>query len=194
MARKSDGTVNPDFICLGLIGAARGLKGEVRVTSYTGDPTALGSYGPLSTADGSRSFTVQVVGRAKNQVIAKIAGVTDRDGAEALRGIALYLPRDALPKAADDEFYLADLIGLAVETVDGESLGRVTAVDDFGAGPIVEVDGGARGAVMLPFSDAVVPTVDLESRRMIVDPPAGLLDGASENEGREDQERSGEGE
>jgi 16S rRNA processing protein RimM len=194
MAHKSDGAVKPDFICLGLIGAARGLKGEVRVTSYTGDPTDLGSYGPLFTADGSRSFTVQVVGRAKNQVIARIAGITDRDGAEALRGISLYLPRDALPKAADDEFYLADLIGLAVETVDGESLGRVTAVDDFGAGPIVEVDGGARGAVMLPFSDAVVPTVDLESRRMIVDPPAGLLDGASENEGREDQERSGEGE
>jgi 16S rRNA processing protein RimM len=186
MARKSDGAVKPGFLCLGLIGAARGLKGEVRVTSYTDDPTDLGSYGPLFTADGSRSFTVQVVGRAKNQVIVRIAGVTDRDGAEALRGFALYLPRDALPAAADNEFYLADLIGLAVETVGGENLGRVTAADDFGAGPIVEVDGGDKGAVVLPFSDAVVLTVDLASGRMIVDPPAGLLDAAPENDGRED--------
>lgn len=194
MARKSNEAVKPGFLCMGLIGAARGLKGEVRVTSYTDDPTDLGSYGPLFTADGSRSFTVQVVARAKNQVIARIAGITDRDGAETLRGTALYLPREALPAAADDEFYLADLIGLAVETVGGENLGRVTAVDDFGAGPVVEIDGGARGAVMLPFSDAVVPTVDLASGRMIVDPPTGLLDAAPENDGQEDQERGGEDE
>lgn len=162
-------------VCVGVIGAARGLRGEVRVTSYTDDPDAIASYGPLRDEKGARSFRLRIVGHHKNQVIARVEGVDDRTAAEALNGVRLYVSRDALPEAGEDEFYHADLIGLAAETVDGRVLGRVRGVEDFGAGAVLDVVGEGV-SVLVPFTRAVVPVVDPANGKVVIDPPPGLLD------------------
>jgi 16S rRNA processing protein RimM len=121
-------------------------------------------------------FELEIMRMAKAQVVARIPGVTDRDAAEALRGVHLFVPREALPAPDSDEFYFDDLTGLDVETTDGESIGLVVSVQDFGSGPLLEV-GKARGAtVLVPFTREVVPVVDLAARRIEIDPPVGLLE------------------
>jgi 16S rRNA processing protein RimM len=168
------------LILVGRIAAAHGLRGLVKLQSFTGEPAAIGRYGPLLDAAGKRRFEVTVQNLVKGGVVARIAGVEDRNGAEKLRGIELYLPREALPPAAEGEYYHADLLGLAVELADGRPLGRVQAVENFGAGDLlmVERSGEApgRNTVSLPFTDRVVPVVDLAAGRIVVDPPAGLLE------------------
>jgi 16S rRNA processing protein RimM len=125
-------------------------------------------------------FELEVMRMAKAQVLARIPGIEDRDAAEALRGLRLFVPRDRLPPPEPDEFYNDDLIGVAVETVDGTALGTVVSVQDFGAGAMLEV-GAARGrTVLVPFTRDVVPVVNLSVRRIVIDPPEGLLDGDME--------------
>ena len=124
----------------------------------------------------TRRFALTVSGQHKETVIVQVEGVGDRDAAEALRGTRFYVPRSALPEPDDGAFYHADLIGLAVVTVSGETLGRVTAMHDFGAGDLIEyvsADGVSR---MLPFTEATVPEVDLAGGRLVVDPPEGLTE------------------
>ncbi len=161
-------------VCLGVIAGPHGVRGLVRVKSFTEVPEDLASYGPLSDEQGRRRFDLTVTGRVKDALLARIEGVGDRDGAQVLKGTRLYVARDALPPIEEDEtFYYADLVGLAAEDRDGCSLGRVTAVHDFGAGDVLELGRGPEGRpLFLPFNRVAVPLVDLEGGRIVVDPPA----------------------
>lgn len=163
-----------DRVLVGVVIGAHGVRGALRLKSFTADPTAIGDYGPVEDEAGLRRFRLRVLGVGKDVVTASFDGVADRDGAEALKGTRLYVPRSALPAVEDeDEFYHADLLGLAVETTAGAGLGTVAAVHDFGAGPVIEVAAGGTG-MMLPFTRAVVPVVDLAGGRLVVEPPAEI--------------------
>jgi 16S rRNA processing protein RimM len=170
-------------VCVGVITGAHGVRGAVRVKSFTADPADVASYGPLADEQGAREFRLQLVGTAKGVVIAKIAGIEDRDLAEGLRGLRLYLPRTALPPTGEDEYYHADLIGLDAMLGDGTPLGRVHAVHDFGAGDTLEIVRPAGPPVMVPFTRAVVPIVDTEAGRLVIEPPPGLIEPVREGEG-----------
>lgn len=159
-----------DRICVGAIAGAFGVKGEVRLKSFCAEPSDIAGYGPLMTEDGKRSFTVRLTRPVTGGLGARLSGVATREDAEALKGVTLWAPRTALPSLPDDEFYHADLIGLEVVDTGGQVLGRVRAVFDHGAGDILEVVGGAQ-ILLLPFTRAVVPTVDLTARRIVADPP-----------------------
>jgi 16S rRNA processing protein RimM len=165
-------------ICVGIITGAHGIQGAVRVKSFTADPKDVARYGPLEDETGERHLSLRVVGSAKGVVIARLAGVADRDRAEGLRGLRLYLPRAALPPAAEEEYYHADLIGLAAALVDGTTLGHVRAIHDFGAGDTLEIDRPEGPPAMVPFTRTVVPIVDLAAGRLVLDPPPGLIDPA----------------
>ncbi len=165
-----------DRVCLGAVTGAHGIRGLVKVKPFTENPEDVAAYGPVEDESGARRFKLAVSGQHKETVIVQVEGVADRDSAEALRGTRFYVPRSALPEPEDGAYYHADLIGLAVVTVSGEALGRVTAMHDFGAGDLIEyvsVDGASR---MLPFTEATVPEVDLAGRRLVVDPPEGLTE------------------
>ncbi|HEX7967213.1 MAG TPA: ribosome maturation factor RimM [Stellaceae bacterium] len=161
---------------MGVITGAHGVRGLVRVKSFTAEPDGLAAYGPLEDERGERSFKLERVGAAKGVLIMRLDGVSDRDAAEALKGVRLYLPRAALPEPGEDEYYHADLLGLAVVLRDGEALGRVRAVHEYGAGDSLEVERPDGRVVILPFTAAVVPEVDIKGGRLVVDPPEGLLD------------------
>ncbi len=163
-------------VCVGVVTGAQGVRGAVRVKSFTAEPADVARYGPLEDESGERQFALRLVGSAKGVVIAQLSGIDDRDRAEALRGLRLYLPRAALPPAAEDEYYHADLIGLAATLADGTPLGQVCAVYDFGAGDTLEIERPQGPSVIVPFTRAVVPVVDLAAGRLVVDPPPGLVD------------------
>jgi 16S rRNA processing protein RimM len=161
------------FILLGRFGAAHGVRGEVRLQSFTDDPIAIASYGPLTDRSGAKSFTLlSVRPQGKDMLVARVEGVSDRAGAEALTGLELYVTREQLPPPDEDEFYLADLIGLRAETRDGEVIGHVVAVRNFGAGDILEIaPAGGGETLMFLFTKAVVPTIDVAKGRILVEPP-----------------------
>jgi len=163
-------------VCLGAITGPHGVRGLVKVKPFTETPEDIAAYGPVEDEAGNRRFTLRVTGAAKGQVIVAVDGVGDRNAAEALKGERLYVERTALPDPDDGSFYHADLIGMDVVGLDGRLLGSVSALYDFGAGDVLEFRGADGKARMLPFTEAVVPTVDLEARRMVVDPPDGALE------------------
>lgn len=169
---------------LGVVTGVRGLKGDLRIRSFTADPADLTAYGPLWDKDAAKTYRVKVIGAAKGQLIARIKGVGDRTAAEAMKGLELHIPRSSLPKPADDEFYHSDLVGLQAVSLDGEILGTVSAVEDFGAGDVLEVSGGPYKGLVVPFTKGVVVDVDIEAGRLSVDPPLGLLE-APEDEAKE---------
>lgn len=190
-------------VCLGMIVAAHGIRGEVKVRSFTENPHALTGYGPLTDPSG-RVLKLKLHGAAKPtaggaMLRASVEGVTDRNGAEALRNTRLMVPRSALPAAAEGEYYHADLVGLQAETPVGEALGRVVAVQNFGAGDLLDIlPAGAvstRDSVLVPFTDAAVPTVDLAAGRLVVNPAFWLAaddrDGPAEAEDGEDRSEDG---
>ena len=160
-------------ICVGAIGGAFGVAGEVRLKSFCADPAAIATYGPLFTEDGSRSFKVRLTRPVAGGLGARLSGVATKEDADSLRGTTLWVSRDRLLAAGDDEFYHADLIGLEVRDTGGAMLGRVSAVHNHGAGDLLEVTGPGT-ALLLPFTRAVVPTVDLAAGRIVADPPEGL--------------------
>lgn len=168
------GTDGGARVLLGSIVGVHGVRGAVKIRSHTGAPEAIADYGPLSDEAGTRSFRLRVIGLARGNVVAKIDGVTDRDAAERLRGIDLYVAREALPPPEDDdEFYQADLIGLDAVTEAGEPYGTIVDFRDFGAGDLLEVrPAGGGPTIYLPFTREVVPVVDIEGRRVVVVPPA----------------------
>jgi 16S rRNA processing protein RimM len=163
---------------MGVVGAPHGVRGAVRVKSFTDLPEAIASYGALEDESGVRRFALRIVGAAKGDgmVIAQLSGVADRDQAEALRGLRLYASRTVLPATEDDEFYHADLVGLAAMLDDGTKLGMVTAVHDFGAGDVIEIAPTGGRPVLVPFTRAAVPIVDIAGGRVVIDPPDGLFD------------------
>jgi len=159
-------------VCVGAIAGAFGVRGEVRVTSFTADPMALAGYRDLRRADGTPAPALSAARPVKGGLVARASGVETREQAEALRGLKLHVLRDALPTPEDDEFYLADLVGLKVETADGHVLGVVRGVQDFGAGDLLEVKPEAGASFWLPFTREVVPEVDLAGGRILAVPPA----------------------
>ena len=158
-------------ICVARIGAAHGVRGAVKLWTFTEDPLAVKHYGPLSTKDGARQFEVTHVREAKDHLVATLKGVASREDAERLNGIELYIARDKLPETDEDEYYHADLIGLAAVNAANEAIGRVIAIHNFGAGDIIEIAPASGPTLLLPFTNAVVPTVDLANRRVVIELP-----------------------
>jgi 16S rRNA processing protein RimM len=158
-------------VCVARIGAAHGVRGAVKLWTFTEDPRAVQRYGPLFTRDGARQFEVTHVREAKDHLVATLKGVATRDEAERLNGIELYVPREKLPDTDDNEYYHADLIGLAAVTTADQPLGHVVAIHNFGAGDIIEIAPPKGDTMLLPFTNAVVPTVDLAGRRVVIELP-----------------------
>jgi 16S rRNA processing protein RimM len=173
-----------DRILLGVVAAPHGVRGLVRIRSFTEDPMAIGSYGPLSDEAARKTYRVEALSTVKGSVLAQIEGVADRTAAEALRGLRLYVERSALPATSEREWYEADLIGLRAVGRDGRDWGKVVAFHDFGAGLTMELSGGeaSRNSVMLPFTDEAVPEIDVEGGKVVIEPPAGLLPGGETKE------------
>ena len=148
-------------ICIARIGAAHGVRGAVKLWTFTEDPLAVKHYGPLMTKDGARQFEVTHAREAKDHLVATLKGVTTRDEAEQLNGIELYVAREKLPATDDDEYYHADLIGLAAVTPSGEPLGRIKSVQNFGAGDLLEIAPETGPSWWLPFTKEAVPEVNI---------------------------------
>jgi 16S rRNA processing protein RimM len=165
-----------NLILLGVVGSAHGIRGEVRIKAFTGDPLAIADYGPLVDGKGRR-YEISDVRAAKEVVVARIKGVTTREGAEALNGVELYVTRDQLPETEDeDEFLQADLIGCSVVGPDGTVLGSVTSVDNYGAGDLLDIATPDGRSVLMPFTKAFAPRIDIAARRIEAEPPEGLFD------------------
>lgn len=166
-------------VCLGVISGASGVQGEVKIKPYTGAPEDVGAYGPVDlvgeSGDAQTGVGIKIVRFAKDAVVARLEGVSDRDAAEALRGLELYVARAMLPGEEEDEYYHGDLVGLTVEDLEGATLGTVMAVYDFGAGEMLEVNLKAGGIAMLPYTKAAVREVLIGEGRIIADPPDGVL-------------------
>jgi 16S rRNA processing protein RimM len=161
-------------ICIARIGAAHGVRGAVKLWTFTEDPLAVKAYGPLLTKDGTRSFEVATAREAKGHLVATLKGIATREDAERLNGLELYIAREKLPDTDEDEYYHADLIGLDAVTPSNEPLGRVIAIHNFGAGDIIEIAPPHGATMLLPFTNAVVPTVDLAARRVVVELPSEI--------------------
>lgn len=178
-------------VCVGVVTGAHGVRGAFRVTSFTADPDDIAAYGPVCAAHGpenkargERRLTLKVVGHTKGQIVVMADGIADRDAAEALKGARLYVARARLPEAAEEEYYHADLIGLVAEDAAGAILGHVRAVADYGAGDLIEIARTGGETVLVPFTRAIVPVVDLEGGRIVIDPPEGLFESESPEDER----------
>jgi 16S rRNA processing protein RimM len=160
-------------ILMGRIGAAHGIKGEVRIQSFTADPLALAGYGPLATNKPGLTIEIETARLADTVLVARLKGVTDRTAAERLNGVELFVDREKLPPTGDDDdFYHADLIGLDARLTDGTTIGKVTAVPNFGAGDLIEVRNERSGDTYLyPFTKAAVPEIHVKAGYLVIDPP-----------------------
>ncbi len=161
------------LVIVGAFGAPQGVRGEIRVRSFTGEAEAIGAYGALTDATRSRAFAFERLRPLKDgMLVVKVKGVDTREAAAALTGVEIFARRDRLPPPEADEFYYDDLVGLEAVTREGQRLGRVASLMNYGAGDILEIaaeDGGE--ALLLPFTKAVVPVVDFEARRIVIEPP-----------------------
>lgn len=170
-------------IQMGVITGAHGLRGLVRVKSLASTPADVAAHGALTDESGAGEYRLSIKGTGpKGLLLAAVDGVTDRNGAEALKGVKLFIDRDRLPPPEEDEYYASDLIGLNAELADGTVLGRIHAVQDFGAGDLIEIRHGPVGSVLVPFTEACVPVVDLAGGRLVMDPPPGLLEPPTDEE------------
>lgn len=168
--------MSTEKICVGAIAGAYGVRGELRIKSFCATPEDIETYSPLTDESGTRAFRLALVRPIKNGFVARIVEVSSKEQADALKGTQLYADRSQLPNLPDDEYYHTDLIGLEVMDAGGALLGRVKSVLDHGAGDILEVQRpGSSETVLLPFTMAAVPTVDLAAGRIVADPPEGLF-------------------
>ncbi len=163
-------------VCLGIITGARGIRGEVRIRTFTERPEDISEYGPLTDETGARTFKLSEPKPIKGGVAARIEGIADRSGAEDLKGTHLYVDRRSLPELDSEEFYHADLVGMRVTSEDGENIGTVAAVHDFGAGDVLEIDRGQEVSLFAPFTRDSIPLVDVEKRNLVLIAPPGLMD------------------
>jgi len=184
--------VRDDLVLVGEFGRAHGLKGEVRLKSHTGDPQAIAGYRPLVATNG-KTYSLKSVrpapGTAPDLLIAIVDGVTTREASEALNRVQLYVERDRLPPPdEEDEFLLADLIGLAVSNEAGEIIGTVVDVPNYGGGDLLEIAPAQKGpTALLPFTKAFVPTVDIAGKRIVANPPDDLFEPAKSAPAPEDE-------
>ena len=172
------------LVLLGVFGAAQGVRGEVRVKSYTADPKAIGGYGALTDKAGARAFAFESLRALKDDMlVARVKGVATREGAEALNGVEIFARREQLPPPGEDEFYYDDLVGLEAVTREGSRLGRVVALRNFGAGDILEIapEGGGE-TLLMPFTRAVAVEIDFAGGRIVIEPPREV-EGEGEKEG-----------
>jgi 16S rRNA processing protein RimM len=168
---------NAGRVSLGVITGAHGVRGAVRLKSFTSTPEAVASYGAVGLGDSGRQAVIRQLRPSGQDFVAVLDGVSDRSAAEALKGCLLHVARDRLPPPADDEVYVGDVIGLKVYRRDGCLLGEVAAVTDFGAGDLLEIRSASRrNSIMIPFVAAMVPEVDVAKGRIVVDPPEGLIE------------------
>ncbi len=167
---KSPSPVTGNKVRVARIGAAHGVRGELKLWSFTGDPAAIADYGPLQSEDGKRHFEIETMRTAKDHFVVRLVGVADRDAAEKLVNTDLFVPRDRLPPIAeDDTYYHADLVGLSAVTPEGVALGTVTALHNFGAGDLIEIASIQGGEpLLLPFTDAIVPEIDIAAKKVVV--------------------------
>jgi 16S rRNA processing protein RimM len=170
-------------ICVARIGAAHGVRGAVKLWTFTEDPFAVQAYGPLTTKDGARHFEVATAREAKGHLVVTLKGVATREDAERLNGLELYVAREKLPDTDEDEYYHADLIGLAAVNAANEPLGRVIAIHNFGAGDIIEIEPPYGATMLLPFTNAVVPTIDLAAGRVVIELPGEIAGDRPEDTG-----------
>ena len=161
-------------VCVARIGAAHGVRGAVKLWTFTEDPFAVTRYGPLATKDGARSFEVAQAREGKGHLVVTLKGVTSRNEAERLNGLELYVAREKLPAIDGDEYYHTDLIGLAAVTTANQPLGKIVAIHNFGAGDIIEIAPPQGTTLLLPFTNAVVPTVDIAGGRVVIEVPAEI--------------------
>jgi 16S rRNA processing protein RimM len=166
----------PPLVCVARIGAAHGVRGAVKLWTFTEDPLAVNRYGLLSTKDGKRQFELAHVRHAKDHLVATLKGISTREDAERLNGLELYIARDRLPATQQDEFYHADLIGLDAVDSENQPLGRVIAIHNFGAGDIIEIAPAHGMSMLLPFTNAVVPHVDVVGGRVVIELPQEIAD------------------
>ena len=165
-----------DLILLGVVGAPHGVRGEVRIKTFTGDPLAIADYGPLTDSKG-RSFEITDIRPAKEVVVARLKGVATREAAEALNGVELFVARGKLSAGEDeDEFLQADLIGCSVVGPAGIVLGTVATVENYGAGDLLDIETPDGRSVLMPFTKAFAPRIDIAARRIEAEPPLGLFE------------------
>ncbi|WP_409561553.1 ribosome maturation factor RimM [Hyphomicrobium sp. MC8b] len=169
-------------ILVGEITGAHGIRGDVLVRSYTETPDAIAAYGPLTDASGKKSYSLRVVRVTSKGIVARVAGVEDRNGAEPLRGTKLYIERSKLPETGETEFYHADLIGLRAVAADGSALGKIVSVQNFGAGDLLELKPLEGETEFIPFEDRWVPSVDLDAGMLIINRPAVTVDDDSDED------------
>lgn len=187
----------PRMVRVGAIAGAHGIRGEVRIRSFTAEPKDLVAYGDLFDESGERRFQVRCTGMAKGVILARIEGIGNRTEAERLKGVGLFIPRAALPEPEPEEYYHADLIGLNAELIGDDAtpaarpLGKVIAVNDFGAGPVLEIATPGAVSVMVPFIAAVVPWIDLDAGRVGINAVPGLLGDAPADDDDRGQIRGG---
>jgi 16S rRNA processing protein RimM len=163
-------------VCIAQIGAAHGVRGEVRLKPFTEDPLSVTRYGPLETEDGKRRFEIETARPARDMLVVRLKGVADRDAAEKLTNLRLYVARERLPEPEDDEFYYADLVGLAAVTADGAPFGTVKAMHNFGAGDLLEIEPVSGGnTLLMPFTTAVVPVIDIKGGKVVIAPPDDVV-------------------
>lgn len=172
----------PARICVAQIGAAHGVRGEVKLRSFTADPAAVADYGPLESEDGTLHFEIEALRHAKGHLVAQLSGIRDRAAAARLTNLRLYVARERLPPTEPDEFYHADLIGLRAEDRHGVELATIVGIHDFGAGDLLELrPRGRAGTVLMPFTAASVPVVDIAGGRVVIDPPPDLFAPATDS-------------
>lgn len=165
-------------VCLGQVTGVHGVRGEVRVRTFTQEPEAIADYGPVEDADAARRFVILSARAGKTGAVARIEGVDSREAAQALKGVEFWVARDALPEDADEgSYYHADLVGLVAIGADGAALGQIVSVQNFGAGDLLELRPATGGqTVFVPFTEAIVPDIDIEAGWMLMLPPEGLFE------------------
>jgi 16S rRNA processing protein RimM len=169
----------PDrLILMGVFGAPQGVRGEIRVKSWTKEPSAIGGYGPLTDKGRTRAFAFETLRALKdNMLIARVAGVSSREAAEALKGMEIFVRRDQLPPPNEDEFYYDDLVGLEALDAAGGRLGRIVSLMNYGAGDVLEIAPAQGGeTLLLPFTKRVAPRIDFDAGRIVIEPPGEVED------------------
>ncbi|MFY0617362.1 ribosome maturation factor RimM [Shimia sp.] len=166
-----------ELVCVGAIGGAYGVHGDVRLKSFTAETFAIQDYAPLLTEDGAFEFDIDITRAIKNGLAARLSGIVTKEQADALKGVKLFVPRSRLPETDEDEYYYTDLVGLEVRDTGGTVLGTVKNVLNHGAADLLEVlPPNTSETVFLPFTMAAVPTVDIAAGRIVADPPEGVFD------------------